>query len=144
MPKPRCLSPAANSLCSRIAGGQVPKPRCLSPAANSLCCRNAGGQVPKPRRLSPENTHKNLPRCTKGCLDFHLKLHNNDSTTVSAAKTLFGVQAQVSYIYIWLTAVGSGGTTLGGELCRFLDLVGHGAKFDQTESCGSSVERGPG
>jgi hypothetical protein len=48
------------------------------------------------------------------------------------------------YIYIWLTAVGSGGTTLGGELCRFLDLVGHGAKFDQTESCGSSVERGPG
>ena len=47
-------------------------------------------------------------------------------------------------IYIWLTAVGSGGTTLGGELCRFLDLVGHGAKFDQTESCGSSVERGPG
>ena len=48
------------------------------------------------------------------------------------------------YIYTWLTAVGSGGTTLGGELCRFLDLVGHGAKFDQTESCGSSVERGPG
>jgi len=48
------------------------------------------------------------------------------------------------YIYICLTAVGSGGTTWGGELCRFLDLVGHGAKFDQTESCGSSVERGPG
>jgi len=51
---------------------------------------------------------------------------------------------QGNWIYIWLTAVGSGGTTLGGELCRFLDLVGHGAKFDQTESCGSSVERGPG
>ena len=31
MPKPRCLSPAANSLYSRIAGRQVPKPRCLSP-----------------------------------------------------------------------------------------------------------------
>ena len=54
-----------------------------------------------------------------------------------------GAQIHI-YIYIWLTAVGSGGTTLGGELCRFLDLVGHGAKFDQTESCGSSVERGPG
>ena len=54
------------------------------------------------------------------------------------------VHLAYTYIYIWLTAVGSGGTTLGGELCRFLDLVGHGAKFDQTESCGSSVERGPG
>ena len=31
---PRCLTPAANSLDSRIAGRQVPKPRCLSPAAN--------------------------------------------------------------------------------------------------------------
>ena len=55
MSKPRCLSPAANanSLYSRIAGGQVPKPRCLSPAANSLYSRIAGGQVPKPRCLSP-------------------------------------------------------------------------------------------
>ena len=33
VPKPSCLSPAANSLNSRIAGRQVPKPRCLSPAA---------------------------------------------------------------------------------------------------------------
>ena len=45
VPKPRCLSPAANSLDSRIAGGQVPKPRCLSPAANSLDSRIGGGQV---------------------------------------------------------------------------------------------------
>ena len=52
VPKPRCLSSAANSLNSRIAGGQVPKPRCLSPAANSLNSRILGGQVPKPRRLS--------------------------------------------------------------------------------------------
>ena len=43
MPKPRCLSPAANSLDSRIAGRQVPKPKYLSPAANSLGIRIAGG-----------------------------------------------------------------------------------------------------
>ena len=43
VPKPRCLSPAANSLDSRIAGRQVPKPRYLSPAANSLDFRVAGG-----------------------------------------------------------------------------------------------------
>ena len=30
MPKPRCLSLAANSLKFRIAGRQVPEPRCLS------------------------------------------------------------------------------------------------------------------
>ena len=53
VPKPRCLSSAANSLNSRIAGGQVPKPRCLSPAANSLNSRIAGRQVPKPMCLSP-------------------------------------------------------------------------------------------
>ena len=56
VPKPRCLSPAANSLCSRIAGRQVPTPRCLSPAANSLYSRIAGRQVPKPRCLSPSRT----------------------------------------------------------------------------------------
>jgi len=39
------LSPAANSLEIRIAGRQVPKPRCLSPAANSLEIRIAGRQV---------------------------------------------------------------------------------------------------
>ena len=53
VPKPRCLSPAANSLYSRIAGRQVPKPRCLSPAANSLDSRIAGRQVPEPKCLSP-------------------------------------------------------------------------------------------
>ena len=31
----------------RIAGGQVPKPRCLSPAANSLDSSIAVGQVPR-------------------------------------------------------------------------------------------------
>ena len=44
------------TLCSRIAGGQVPRPRCLSSAANSLCSRIAGDQVPKPRCLSPAAT----------------------------------------------------------------------------------------
>ena len=44
VPKPRCLSPVANSLNSRIAECQVPKPRCLSPAANSLDSRIAGRQ----------------------------------------------------------------------------------------------------
>ena len=44
VPKPRCLSPAANSLYSRIAGRQVPKPRCLSPAVNSMYSRIAGCQ----------------------------------------------------------------------------------------------------
>ena len=53
VPKPRCLSPAADSLDFRIAGCQVPKPRCLSPAADSLDFRIAGCQVPMPRCLSP-------------------------------------------------------------------------------------------
>ena len=45
----RYLSPAVDSLDSRIAGRQVPKPRCLSPAADSLDTRIAGGQ---PKYLS--------------------------------------------------------------------------------------------
>ena len=44
VPKPSFLSLAANSLYSRIAGGQVPKPRYLSPAANSPYSRTDGGQ----------------------------------------------------------------------------------------------------
>ena len=32
----------------------------------------------------------------------HLNLHNNDSTTIIDKKTLFGVHAQVSYIYIYI------------------------------------------
>ena len=35
-------------LVSRIACRQVPKPRCLSPAADALVSRIAGRQVPKP------------------------------------------------------------------------------------------------
>ena len=47
VPKPRCLSPSAHSLNSRIASRQVH--RCLSPSAHSLNSRIAGCQVPKPR-----------------------------------------------------------------------------------------------
>ena len=53
VPKPRCPSPAADSLDFRITGCQVPKPRCLSPAADSMEFRIAGCQVPRPRCLSP-------------------------------------------------------------------------------------------
>ena len=75
MPKPRCLSPTANSLYSRIAGGQVPKPRCLSPNANSLYSRIAGCQVPKTRCLSPKNTPTFVSALrAKGCLDFNTKV----------------------------------------------------------------------
>ena len=52
MPKPSCLSPAADSLDFRIPGRQVPKPRCLSLAADSLDFRIPGREVPKPGCLS--------------------------------------------------------------------------------------------
>ena len=87
--KPRCLGPAAHRLDFRMAGCQVPKPRCLSPAADSLDFRIAGCQVPKPRCLSP----------AAESLDFR---NDNDSTTIIVKKTLFGVHAQVSYIYIYM------------------------------------------
>ena len=44
------------------AGRQVPKPRCLSPAANSLSSRIAGGQVPEPRPHLPRPQNNNLPK----------------------------------------------------------------------------------
>ena len=61
VPKPRCLSPVADSLSVRIPGRQVPKPRCLSPVADSLYARIPGFQVPKPSCLSPKNTQNKLP-----------------------------------------------------------------------------------
>ena len=86
---------SGNGLCSRIADCQVPKSRCLSPDAHSLNVRIAGRQVARPGK-----SHKQICRAAaKGCLDFHLQLHNNDSTIISAQKSLSGVHAQVSFTF---------------------------------------------
>ena len=101
--KPRFLNPVANCLDSKSAGRQVPQPRCLSPAAKSLYSRNAGGQEAKQRCLCP--AVNNLYSRIAGCQVSKPRCLSQDanslySTTVIAKKTLFGVHAQVPYIKI--------------------------------------------
>ena len=80
--------------------------RCGTSALSQDCsslARIAGSQVPKPRSLSPTTIQNCVSRCAQNkFLDSHLKLHNNDPTTIGAPKTLFAVHAQVSYIYIYM------------------------------------------
>ena len=73
MPRPSCLSPAANSLDSRIAGCQVPRPSCLSPAANSLDSRIAGCQVPRSARKCYLTSSQFFDKAV--CLCFRINLH---------------------------------------------------------------------
>ena len=96
MPKPRCLSPAANSLDVRIAECQVPKPRCLSPAANSLDVRIAECQVPKPRCI------KRPTKIALAHFAWHFIVGKPwDSITIIAKKLCFGVHAQVSFLIVF-------------------------------------------
>ena len=113
MSKPGCLSPAADSLYSRIAGCQVSKPRCLSPAADSLYSRIAGCQVSKPRclRLAADSLYSRIadcqvskPRCLSPAADsLYSRIAGCLSPWLVARKNCLGSTRRFHYLYFLIS-----------------------------------------